>query len=65
MIFSRPIKFASLKYFIVYCEFSFFYTRYVHFVQEQGLRDSQCMLFAHQKPGANGKSRSQIRKFLS
>ena len=40
----------------------FFSPRYVHFVQEQGLRDSQCMLFAHHKPGANAKIRSQIRK---
>ncbi|CAB4019369.1 intraflagellar transport 22 homolog isoform X3 [Paramuricea clavata] len=40
-------------------------TLYVHFVQEQGLRDSQCMLFAHHKPGANEKIRSQIPSYLS
>ncbi|XP_028396898.1 intraflagellar transport protein 22 homolog isoform X2 [Dendronephthya gigantea] len=40
-------------------------TLYVHFVQEQGLRDSQCMLFAHHKPGTNNKARSQIPSYLS
>ncbi|XP_046841474.1 intraflagellar transport protein 22 homolog isoform X1 [Xenia sp. Carnegie-2017] len=40
-------------------------TLYVHFVQEQGLKDTQCMVFAHHKPGANDKTRSHIPSYLS
>ena len=32
-------------------------------MQEQGLKDSQCMLFAHYKPGASEKARHPARKW--
>lgn len=39
-----------------------FILRYTQFVQVQGLRESQCIVFAHQKPMSQERTRTQIRK---
>ncbi|PFX24138.1 Intraflagellar transport protein 22-like [Stylophora pistillata] len=38
---------------------------YTQFVQSQGLKDSQCMVFAHRRPSAADTTRSQIPSVLS
>ncbi|XP_022793043.1 intraflagellar transport protein 22 homolog isoform X4 [Stylophora pistillata] len=40
-------------------------TWYTQFVQSQGLKDSQCMVFAHRRPSAADTTRSQIPSVLS
>lgn len=40
-----------------------FVSRYTQFVQGQGLKDSQCIVFAHRRPSAADLTRSQMRKF--
>ncbi|KAK3736340.1 hypothetical protein QZH41_020790 [Actinostola sp. cb2023] len=38
-------------------------TWYTQFVQEQWLRDSQCLVFAHHKPMASDRVRAQVRVY--
>lgn len=40
-------------------------TWYTQFVQSQGLKDSQCIVFAHRRPSAADTTRSQIPSVLS
>ena len=46
---------------ISYC-FFFLSQRYTQFVHTQGLKDSQCIVFAHHRPSAADTTRTQLRK---
>ncbi|CAH1232667.1 IFT22 [Branchiostoma lanceolatum] len=40
-------------------------TWYSHFVSQQGLKDSQCLAFAHHKPSTSDKARGHLSSLLS
>ena len=40
-----------------------FFSRYTQFVQSQGLKDSQCIVFAHHQPSAPDLAKSYLRKY--
>ena len=42
--------------------FFFLSQRYTQFVHTQGLKDSQCIVFAHHRPSAADTTRTQLRK---
>eukprot|EP00058_Branchiostoma_floridae_P009359 XP_002594847.1 hypothetical protein BRAFLDRAFT_86014 [Branchiostoma floridae] len=40
-------------------------TWYSHFVSQQGMKDSQCLAFAHHKPSTSDKARGHLSSLLS
>ena len=46
---------------LLFC-FCFLSQRYTQFVHTQGLKDSQCIVFAHHRPSAADTTRTQLRK---
>lgn len=41
----------------MFCDF-----RYAYFVEEQGIKDMSCCVFAHHKPNAPDREKSQLCK---
>ena len=40
----------------------FLSSRHLHFARQQGLKDNQCMVFVHHKPGQPENSRANLCK---